>query len=43
MKVKTLIKRLYAAIIDGQTKLQDKLYRKITKKSLAGKRTQAVK
>jgi transcription termination factor NusB len=43
MKVKELIKKLYSAILNKQEDLQEKIYRKITKKSLKGKNTQAVR
>lgn len=43
MKTRELVKKLYAAIINGQQRLQQKLYEKITKKSLKHKRTHAVK
>lgn len=43
MKVRKLIKRLYEAIIQRKLKKEKKIYNKITKKSLKGKKTHAVK
>jgi len=43
MKVRALIKRHFSAIIKGKKDLAEKLYRKITKKSLQHKKTHAVK
>jgi hypothetical protein len=43
MKVKELIKKHFKAIVEGKKKLQERLYRKITKKSLKHKKTQAVR
>lgn len=43
MKVPKLIMKLYKAIIEKRKDKQLELQRKITKKSLKGKKTQAVK
>jgi hypothetical protein len=42
VKVRTLIKKMYEAIIRGDVIRQSKLYKKITEKSLKNKKTQAV-
>lgn len=42
MKVKDLIKRFYLAIREDKKELQAKLYKKIIKKSLKHKKTQAI-
>jgi hypothetical protein len=43
MKVKILIKELFAACISHDTKLEKKLWLKAIKKSLKHKKTQAIK
>ena len=43
MKVKKLVKKMYIAILLGQTKKEKKLYMRILKKSLKGKNTTAVR
>lgn len=43
MKVKTLIARLYEAIINKDLETQKEIYAKITKKSLKNKKTHAVR
>ena len=43
MKTKSLIKKLYIAIFSGSKEEQNKLYKKITRKSLKHKKTQAVR
>jgi hypothetical protein len=43
MKVKTLLKELYAACISHNTELEKKLWLKAIKKSLKHKKTQAIK
>ena len=43
MKVKNLIKKLYEAILTGHAELEQKIYKKITRKSLKHKHTQAVR
>ena len=42
MKVKKLIKKYYKSIRSKKLKLQEKLYRKITEKSLKGKNTSPI-
>lgn len=42
MKVRKLIKKLYVAIIRHRKDKEQSLYRKITKKSLKGKKTHVV-
>lgn len=42
MKVKNLVKQLFKAIIERKTDKEAKLYKKITKKSLEHKHTEAV-
>ena len=42
MKVRKLIKRLYDSIIKHRKDKEEKIYRKITKKSLKGKKTHVV-
>jgi hypothetical protein len=43
MKVRKLIKKLYLAILRHQRDKEVKIYKKLTKKSLKGKKTYAVK
>ena len=43
MKVRNLIKKLYEAIRAGQVRAQQRIYRKITRKSLKHKHTEAVR
>jgi hypothetical protein len=43
MKTKNLIMKYYRAIRAKDIELEKKLYTKITKKSLKGKRTQAIR
>ena len=42
MKVRNLIKKLYEAIRAGRSDLEQRIYQKITRKSLKHKHTQAV-
>lgn len=42
MKVRKLIKKMYEAIVQHKEKKEEKIYKKITKKSLKGKKTQVV-
>lgn len=42
MKTKKLIKKYYKSIRAKRLKLQEKLYRKITQKSLKGKHTEVI-
>ena len=43
MKTKTIILKLYNKLLKGDDAAARKLYAKITKKSLKGKKTQAVR
>jgi len=43
MKVKELIQKYFEAIFNKDSQKEEKLYKKITKKSLKGKKTQRVK
>jgi hypothetical protein len=43
MKVRQLVRQLFRAIVQGKKKKQRRLYDEITRKSLAHKRTQAVR
>lgn len=43
MKVRKLIKKMYEAIIRGDKATESKLYKRITKKSLEHKHTEAVR
>ena len=43
MKVKKLIQKYFKAIFDRDSEKEQKVYEKITKKSLKGKKTQRVK
>jgi len=43
MKVKELIKKYFEAIFKQNPEKEAKLYKKITKKSLKGKKTQRIK
>lgn len=42
MKVKRLIKKYYKSIVGHRKKKIEKYYKQITKKSLKGKKTQAI-
>ena len=42
MKTKKLIKKYYKSILGKRKKKMEEIYRKIIKKSLKGKRTQAI-
>ena len=43
MKVRELVRRLYEAILQGKHHAEQRIYQKITRKSLKHKRTQAVR
>jgi hypothetical protein len=43
MKVRKLIQKYFKAIFDNNPEKEEKMYEKITKKSLKGKKTQRIK